>query len=127
MLLQDWSFLVDEVVSLDSNRYRRFASLGMLNANHPSTAANIHVLRERDFGGHYEGHFNHLALGQRKGSPEHRPARLQVLSKTGSATALIGNPQRNGGLIWKTLSTGPPNPHSFCARQKQQTDPKQAV
>jgi len=96
MLLQDCSFLVDEVVSLDSNRYRRFASLGMLNANHPSTAANIHVLRERDFGGHYEGHFNHLALGQRKVSPEQRPARTQVLSKTGAATAFIGNSQKKG-------------------------------
>jgi hypothetical protein len=94
MLLQDGSFLVDEVVSLDPNRHCRLASLGRLNANHPSTAANIHVFRERDFGGHYEGHLNHLAFVQWKVSPEQRPARTQVLSKTRSATAFIGNSQK---------------------------------
>ena len=84
---------MDEVVSLDSNRHCRFASFRVLKANHPSTAANIHIFRERDFGGHYQGHFNHLAFGQWKVSPEQRPARTQVLRKTGSATAFIGNSQ----------------------------------
>lgn len=92
--MQDWSFLVDEVVSLDPNRHCGLASLNMLNPNHPSTAANIHVFRERDFGGHYESHFHHLAFVQWKVSPEQCPARTQVLSKTGSATAFIGNSQK---------------------------------
>ena len=104
MLLKDRSFSMGEVIMLDLDSNGSLLALSGFDANHTSTATNIHVLGEHDFRGHDQAHLDGHANRCWEISPHHRSPRTQILSHAGSAEALVGHSQKYRQLIREALA-----------------------